>query len=285
MSIHDKFLDGSTLHSRAIARIREFCGGKKVLCAFSGGKDSQACYHLLEESGVQFHAEYSVTRFEPPELWRFIRLHYPAVTFRRTYRRSLVTDIRLRGLPNRWARWCCEAKHVKTPGADIVVIGIRWEESARRRETWRMFGLKPDKTAYLCPICDWSTADVWEYLAGRPHCSLYDQGFARIGCVCCPLSPRTMERDISRWPKTAAMLRMGADRFVDRMRRQGFVTQAGRGCSDWCRASSPEDEYWARWVATGQTSMPASPDVMDDNGCLFAGSGFSESDGEEGGLS
>lgn len=281
MSIHDKFLDGSTLYEKTLDRIRTFCDGKRVLCAFSGGKDSQACYHLLEDAGVTFHAEYSITRFEPPELLRFIRQHYPSVTFRRCYKKSLVDDIESNGLPNRWARWCCKAKHAKTAGYDLAVIGIRWEESPRRRDTWRMFGTKPDKTPYLCPICDWSTDDVWEYLADRPHCSLYDQGFHRIGCVCCPLSPASMAGEAVKWPKTAAMLKIGASKFVDKMRRQGFVTSTGKPCADWCKAASPEDEYFARWIATGQTQKPISADVMAEDDCLFAGTGFSEADGRE----
>ena len=111
--------------ARAIARIKNYCTGKKTLVAFSGGKDSQCCYHLCQDAGVEFSAQYSITRFEPPELIRFIRDNYPDVTFRRAYRRSLVEEIGDDGLPNRWFRWCCDAKHRKTPGFDIVIIGVR----------------------------------------------------------------------------------------------------------------------------------------------------------------
>lgn len=49
---------------------------------------------------------------------------------------------------------------------------------------------------------------MWEYLNGRglPHCSLYDDGHKRIGCVMCPLTD-FMKRDAERWPKFAAMYR------------------------------------------------------------------------------
>ena len=36
----------------AKARLLNFCAGKRVLCAFSGGKDSQTCHQLLKECGV-----------------------------------------------------------------------------------------------------------------------------------------------------------------------------------------------------------------------------------------
>jgi len=279
VSIYEKDMLGHSKHEAAIMRIREFCTGKRVLCAFSGGKDSQACYHLLQESGVQFHAEYSITRFEPPELLRFIRQQYPDVTFRRAYKMSLHDEIAYRGLPSMWARWCCESKHVKTDGYDIAVIGVRWEESAKRRSTWRMFGYKQDKTAYLCPICDWTVEDVWEYLGTRPHCSLYDEGFARIGCVCCPLAPHKMKTDAERWPKTAAMLRKAGDAFVARMRAQGFRTKR-TDCASWSKCGNPEAEYWRRWITTGQTAVPIEEyrRQVDDAPCLFEGSGFSEKD-------
>lgn len=285
MSVFDKDLFGRSKYDLAIGRIKNFCTGKKTLVAFSGGKDSQCCYHLAKEAGIDFSAQLSITRFEPPEILEFVRRNYPDVVFRRAYKMSLAAEIELRGLPTRWMRWCCTAKHVATPGFDIAVIGVRAGESARRAATWRAFGRKPDKTAYVCPIIDWTEADVWEYLAARgvPHCCLYDEGNARIGCVCCPLAPRNMQRDAARWPKFAAALRSGAARFVARMRRAGYVTARGKPCADWCHAADPVAEYWNRWIRTGQTSKPAEAAPPDDSDqqCLFAGTGFSETDGED----
>lgn len=55
------------------------------------------------------------------------------------------------------------------------------------------------------PIVDWTDEDVWEFLndvAKVPHCELYDEGFTRLGCICCPLSGRdNMLRDLERWPR------------------------------------------------------------------------------------
>ena len=278
MSIYEKDMFGISRHQIAIDRIKTFCAGKKTLVAFSGGKDSQVCYHLCEEAGITFVAQYSVTRFEPPELLRFIRQHYPAVSFRRAYKQNLVSEIASHGLPNRWARWCCGAKHKKNEDVDITIIGVRWEESPRRRETWRMFGMKPDKTSYLCPIIEWTEADIWEYLGNRPHCSLYDEGFKRIGCVMCPLSPDNMGRDAKRWPKTAAVLRIGADAYVARARLAGFIKKNEKPYSDWCREMYPQNEYWRRWITTGQTAK-SDADHAEDELCLFAGTGFDEADG------
>ena len=55
------------------------------------------------------------------------------------------------------------------------------------------------------PIIDWDDAEVWEYLnewVKVPHCSLYDEGFKRIGCIGCPMGGREqMLREFERWPK------------------------------------------------------------------------------------
>ena len=94
------------------------------------------------------------------------------------------------------------------------------------------------------------------------------------------------KRELERYPKTVAMLKMGARMFVERMREQGFVTKSGKPCADWCRAEDPLEEFWLRWVETSQTQKPVAEmkrTRTKDEPCLFAGTGFSESDsGSEG---
>ena len=48
---------------------------------FSGGKDSQALYHIAQLSGAKFKAFFSPTSVDPPEVIRFIRKNYPEVEF------------------------------------------------------------------------------------------------------------------------------------------------------------------------------------------------------------
>lgn len=279
MSIYDKdLLSGKDKVETAIERIRTFCRDKKTLVAFSGGKDSQCCYHLAKMAGVDFDAQYSITRFEPPELMQFIRENYPDVTFRRAYKMSLVKEIEHTGLPSRWFRWCCDAKHVKTDGYDIAVIGIRWAESARRRKRWTVFGQKQDRTYYVCPICDWTDADVWEFLNSNniKHCRLYDEGYKRIGCVCCPLSTTNSERDVARYPKFVAMLRMG---FLKHIQRNDFKSEKTKMLCEKYRKDP--DRYFNIWLRFGTTESASltGDGRSEDLPCLFAGTGFSESDG------
>lgn len=275
--INDKDLvTGRTKYETAIERIKTFCGGKRTLVAFSGGKDSQACYHLCRDAGISFSAQYSITRFEPPELMNFVRKYYPDVTFRRAYKCSLVKQIEKMGLPNRMMRWCCEAKHKKTEGFDIAVIGVRAQESSRRAKNWRGFGRKQDGSWYVCPIIDWSEDEVWEYLnsKGVPHCSLYDEGYRRIGCVCCPLVPSKMRSDAKRYPKIAKMLLAGLRKHWEYSVARGGVTKRGKKMKI-LDFGTPEQafEYWLDNGFTAKQSVE-----RDDEPCLFAGTGFSESD-------
>lgn len=49
----------------------------------------------------------------------------------------------------------------------------------------------------ISPIIYWTEQDVWEFLndvVQVPHCSLYDEGWHRIGCIGCPMSSAKQKR-------------------------------------------------------------------------------------------
>lgn len=59
------------------------------------------------------------------------------------------------------------------------------------------------ETLLVSPIIHWTFADVWEFLnkLGVAHCELYDQGYTRIGCICCPMaSPKQKRKELARYP-------------------------------------------------------------------------------------
>lgn len=54
------------------------------------------------------------------------------------------------------------------------------------------------------PIVDWTDDDVWGFLNDNniEHCSLYDEGFLRLGCIGCPLAGgKQMKKQFERWPQ------------------------------------------------------------------------------------
>lgn len=69
------------------------------------------------------------------------------------------------------------------------------------------------------PIIDWDDSDVWEFLneiAKVPHCSLYDEGFKRLGCIGCPLQgAKGMKRDFERWPKYKELYIKAMEKMVE----------------------------------------------------------------------
>ena len=69
------------------------------------------------------------------------------------------------------------------------------------------------------PIVDWTDEDVWGFLNenGIPHCSLYDEGYKRLGCIGCPLAgTREMLRDFDRYPKYKENYIRAFQRMIDR---------------------------------------------------------------------
>ena len=75
------------------------------------------------------------------------------------------------------------------------------------------------KRTTVNPIIDWTEEDVWEFLndvAKVPHCSLYDEGYTRIGCIGCPLQGREgMIRDFERYPAFKNMYIKAFEKMIE----------------------------------------------------------------------
>lgn len=193
---------------------------------FSGGKDSQCLYHLVKLARVKHKTHMNLTSVDPPEVMRFVKLHYPDVELIKP-RMSIYDMAKKKHLmPTRILRWCC-AEFKETSGAGkVTLIGIRKQESARRAKreeiSTNIKGKRNEETfdqwsehgeqmvtcvggkdkILVSPIIYWTEQDVWEFLNtnGIPHCELYDQGYTRVGCICCPMSsPRQKMKEIKRW--------------------------------------------------------------------------------------
>lgn len=100
--------------------------------AFSGGKDSQALYHIAKLAGVRFRAHMSPTTVDPPEVIRFVRTHYPDVEIIKPKQSIYQAAIRRGSLPTRVHRWCCYDFKEGAGAGRVTLTGIRHEESYRR---------------------------------------------------------------------------------------------------------------------------------------------------------
>lgn len=205
--------------------------------AFSGGKDSQALYHITQLAGVRFHGHMNLTSVDPPEVIRFVKKNYPEVELIKPKKSIFQIAVEKQILPTMRVRWCC-AEYKETTGAGkVTLIGIRKAESARRAKrneveiSNRKFSgtlegldeyrqelkakrarcksqkngvnitnadqeqtlgcISGKESLLISPIIHWTEKDVWEFLnevIEVPHCSLYDEGWHRIGCIGCPMS-------------------------------------------------------------------------------------------------
>ena len=100
--------------------------------AFSGGKDSQALYHITELAGVKFKAHFSPTTVDPPQLIRFIRKSYPDCEFGKVTKNIYDMAVEKQILPTMRVRWCCAEYEEMAGAGKVTLIGIRHAESARR---------------------------------------------------------------------------------------------------------------------------------------------------------
>ena len=249
----------------AIQRLKAFEPTEGYYLCMSGGKDSQCVYHLCQMAGVKFDAHYNVTSCDPPELVQFLKNHYPDVKFQRNHDKdgnpitmwSLIPKNRMP--PTRMVRYCCEELKEYAGAGRIIVTGVRWAESANRKNNQGLINVfNPSKRQWLgaenvgaefwtnksgglimnddndasrrivefCyrtnktmvnPIVDWEDDDVWGFLNGNgiPHCSLYDEGFKRLGCIGCPMARgKRMRAEFERWPAYEKMYRRAFERMI-----------------------------------------------------------------------
>lgn len=186
----------------AIDRLKEFEPSEGYYVAYSGGKDSDVILDLVRRSGVKYEAHHHLTTADPPEVvWHVktqpdVVIDKPELTMWQLIRKKKMP-------PRRQARYCCETQKEGGGSGRLVVTGIRWEESRKRAIRRMIETCFKDKTKqFLNLIIDWLDVEVWEYIRHHQisYCTLYDEGFKRLGCVLCPMT-RDVERQMKRWPK------------------------------------------------------------------------------------
>lgn len=236
--LHKKMMYSIDLLRKAEKLALAYGGGYKgYYLAFSGGKDSQALYHIAELAGVKFDAHMNLTSVDPPEVIRFVKQAYHEVDLIKPKKSIYQLAVEKQILPTMRVRWCC-AEYKEMSGAGrVTLIGIRHQESSRRAKrneveiSSRKFSgtlegldeyrqelkakrarrkskkdgvnitnadkeqtlgcISGKESLLISPIIHWTEQDVWEFLnkvMEVPHCSLYDEGWRRLGCIGCPMS-------------------------------------------------------------------------------------------------
>lgn len=209
----------------AIERMKTFEPQDGYYLAFSGGKDSQVIYKLMEMSGCKFDAHYNVTTVDPVELIRFIQSKYPTVIFDKPKKTMWQLIPEKLMPPTRLARYCCLELKERGGNGRTVVTGVRAAESVRRR-SWQMFQPCPKRHGHILnPIIDWDEVDVWDFIKKEIGywCELYDRGYGRIGCIGCPNSPN-QKRQLEDNPKIKKSYLLAFERMLTLRKERNLET-------------------------------------------------------------
>jgi len=197
--------------------------------AFSGGKDSVAIYDLATKAGVKFDAHYCVSPIDPPQIYKFIKENYPDVIWD-YHAKGFWKLVDKKGLPMRNRRWCCQIiKEAGGVNRSVIVGNRRTEGVIRRNQCYVEISRnkKANKT-FIRPILNFDDYDIWQYTKENqlPYCSLYDEGFDRLGCVLCPFS-RNIKREEQYFPKIVANWKRACDRIVADRKSRGYLSKTG----------------------------------------------------------
>ncbi|MCP4569132.1 MAG: phosphoadenosine phosphosulfate reductase family protein [FCB group bacterium] len=194
--------------------------------ADSGGKDSSVARELCKMAEVKYFAGYSNTGIDPPEVVSFIKHNHPETVLLRPKENfySLVSR-KCPPLPGR--RWCCEEIKERV-GIDLKrfypvhITGVRAEESGKRARTQKVEITRRMGVVTIKPIFHWREWHIWDFIEKHklPYCSLYDEGFERIGCVTCPMifQPNQAKLNIhkERWPGKFRAFERAVKKWYDR---------------------------------------------------------------------
>lgn len=253
--IHQLNMQGKDKVQVAIERLQMFEPPEGYYLAFSGGKDSVVIKALADMANVKYDAHFMHTSVEHPDLIRFTKDYHPDVSieFPKDKDGNRVTMWNLiprkKFPPTRQGRYCCEYLKENNGNGRFVITGVRWAESARRKNTRAgleidtgeksRIRLDPDnpnneKMARFCPtkgqhvinpVIDWETSDVWEFIHeyNIPYCKLYDEGYKRLGCIGCPMSTDRI-KDLDTYPKFKQAYINAFDRMLQRCKEAGLNT-------------------------------------------------------------
>lgn len=246
MALKDKIDYSINLLRKAESMALEY-SDKGFFLAFSGGKDSQALYHVAQLAGVKFEPHYSLTTLDPPELVRFIKSKYPDVIIDRPELTFLQLCLKKKMMPTRKIRFCCSVLKETHGAGRVTLTGVRKQESVQRSKRnefelgdYKFSGTidqfnRVRETDFACiggkdkiiinPIIQWTYRDVWEFLnnvVNVPHCSLYDDGWHRIGCLFCPMASK---KELFRMEKRYPKYKDAIIRTIHRIRQEGCLNE------------------------------------------------------------
>lgn len=234
---------------------------------FSGGKDSQVLLELVKMAGVKYHAYYSVTTNDPPENVRFIRENYPEVTFIHP-KETFLKLVGKKGLPTMTHRFCCERLKEHAGVGNLVLTGVRAEESRKRAkyDEVKVYSrrkehsdrhkvtiesmeenehkcVKGQDKVMLYPILHWTEKDIWSFIKEYhiPQNPCYKMA-GRVGCMFCPFAnKKQIQMYEDRYPKYKYNIIKALTLFYEKSDKHYFDTP--EQYYEWWKSKKSVKEY------------------------------------------
>lgn len=231
----------------------------------SGGKDSSVCVELAQAAGIPYEVLHNHTTADAPETVYFVRtefkrleeagikcsIEYPAYKGQRTSMWSLIPQKLMP--PTRLMRYCCSVLKERGGSGRFIATGVRWAESEKRKNGRGIYETQPSdlskkiilnndnddrrllfesctiRSKRVCnPVIDWTDEDVWDYIEAEkiPVNPLYKCGFARVGCIGCPVASKaSRQMEFGRYPSYEKMYIRAFDRMLMARAQRGKTTK------------------------------------------------------------
>ena len=215
-------IDGSI---RLLQAIQKAHPDDTIEVAYSGGKDSDVILQLAKEAGINYRAIYKNTTIDPPGTIAHVRAMGVEV---RQPTKSFFKLVQEKGLPSRYARFCCQVlKEYKI--LDVCILGVRRAESTKRAKMYteptecRFYGSKNNHVEQVYPILEWSDDDVRDFIIDRGITLAplyYTDGELhierRLGCIGCPLASKAKRLETLRqYPNIVKAYAIALQRHFD----------------------------------------------------------------------
>lgn len=188
--------------------------------SYSGGKDSDVILELTKMAEVPYIAVYKNTTIDPPGNIAYVKSKGAKILHPETSFFELVAK---KGYPNRMRRFCCQVLKEGAGIEDAVVLGIRTEESCKRRKLYREpVVCNANGGVSVLPIMDWRLLDLRNFIEVykvKLNPIYEENGFynlnLRLGCVGCPLAYYKHRLiDFAKYPKMANAWINAGDKFL-----------------------------------------------------------------------